>query len=41
VLVSTLRRKIDAPFKQKLIRTVRGEGYTLKVQAAEAGGASQ
>ncbi|MGD0891610.1 MAG: response regulator transcription factor [Terracidiphilus sp.] len=37
VLVSALRRKIDAPFKQKLIRTVRGEGYALRVQPVGAG----
>jgi DNA-binding response OmpR family regulator len=30
VLVSGLRRKIDAPFKNKLIRTVRGTGYLLR-----------
>lgn len=40
VLVSTLRRKIDAPFKHKLIGTVRGEGYVLKVQPAAAGSVS-
>jgi DNA-binding response OmpR family regulator len=34
VLISGLRRKVDAPFKYKLIRTVRGAGYVLKVQAA-------
>ncbi|MGA9673187.1 MAG: response regulator transcription factor [Terracidiphilus sp.] len=34
VLVSGLRRKIDAPFEHKLIRTVRGSGYLLKFQAA-------
>jgi DNA-binding response OmpR family regulator len=39
VLVSALRRKIDSPFKHKLIRTVRGEGYALKVQPAAAGSA--
>ena len=37
VLVSALRRKIDAPFKHKLIRTVRGKGYMLMVQSATAG----
>ena len=37
VLVSALRRKLDAPFKHKLIRTVRGEGYALRVQPASAG----
>jgi len=39
VLVSALRRKIDAPFKHKLIRTVRGEGYMLRIQRAVAGSA--
>jgi DNA-binding response OmpR family regulator len=34
VLVNALRRKIDAPFKHKLIRTVRGEGYALKFHPA-------
>jgi DNA-binding response OmpR family regulator len=41
VLVSAVRRKIDAPFKQKLIRTVRGSGYLLKNQATAAGSATQ
>jgi len=36
VLVSALRRKLDAPFKHKLIHTVRGEGYALKVHPAAA-----
>lgn len=40
VLVSSVRRKIDAPFQHKLIRTVRGAGYLLKVQRA-TGSASQ
>lgn len=31
VLVSRLREKIDRPFEQKLIRTVRGVGYVLRV----------
>jgi len=34
VLVNAVRRKVDAPFKYKLIRTVRGAGYVLKVQPA-------
>jgi DNA-binding response OmpR family regulator len=29
-----VRRKVDAPFQHKLIRTVRGAGYLLKVQPA-------
>ena len=31
VLVSRLREKIDRSFDQKLIHTVRGVGYVLKV----------
>jgi len=31
VLVSRLREKVDRPFAQKLIRTVRGVGYVLRV----------
>jgi DNA-binding response OmpR family regulator len=34
VLVNSVRRKVDAPFQHKLIRTVRGAGYLLKVQPA-------
>lgn len=30
VHVTRLRRKIDAPFKKKLLRTVRGVGFVLK-----------
>ncbi len=30
VYVSYLRKKVDAPGQQKLIRTVRGAGYTLR-----------
>ena len=40
VLINSVRRKVDAPFKHKLIRTVRGAGYVLKVQPA-SGSASQ
>jgi len=40
VLVNAVRRKVDAPFEHKLIRTVRGAGYVLKVQPA-AGSATQ
>lgn len=32
VHVSSLRRKIDAPFGKKTIRTVRGAGYRLEAQ---------
>jgi len=31
VLVSRLREKIDRPFEQKLLHTVRGVGYVLRV----------
>ncbi len=41
VLVSALRRKIDAPFKHKLIRTVRGAGYVLKCQTAVTGSSAR
>lgn len=41
VLVSGLRRKIDAPFEHKLIRTVRGSGYLLKHPAAATGSAAR
>jgi DNA-binding response OmpR family regulator len=37
VLVNALRRKIDAPFQDKLIRTIRGAGYALKVNPAAGG----
>lgn len=34
-LISTLRAKVDAPFRRKLIRTVRGSGYVLgEIEAA-------
>lgn len=32
VLVNALRSKIDAPYKRKLIRTVRGAGYLLNCE---------
>jgi two-component system copper resistance phosphate regulon response regulator CusR len=32
VHVRRLRSKVDDPFPQKLIRTVRGVGYSLKVE---------
>ena len=31
LLVSRLREKIDRPFDRKLLQTVRGVGYALKV----------
>ena len=37
VLVNSLRSKIDAPFRQKVIGTVRGSGYMLKTQAMVEG----
>jgi DNA-binding response OmpR family regulator len=40
-LVSCLRRKLDAPFQQKLIRTVRGTGYILRHQLTATGGAQR
>jgi DNA-binding response OmpR family regulator len=33
VLVNALRGKIDAPFRKKLIVTVRGSGYLFKPDA--------
>jgi DNA-binding response OmpR family regulator len=30
VYVSYLRKKVDAPGEEKIIRTVRGAGYALK-----------
>jgi DNA-binding response OmpR family regulator len=35
VLVNSLRSKVDAPHKSKLIRTVRGSGYLLNSQERE------
>jgi DNA-binding response OmpR family regulator len=32
VLVNSLRSKIDTPFPRKLLHTVRGAGYVLKVE---------
>jgi len=32
VFIGTLRKKIDAPFERKLIHTVHGFGYVLKVE---------
>jgi DNA-binding response OmpR family regulator len=32
VYIRNLRRKIDDPFDQKLIHTVRGAGYSLSAQ---------
>jgi DNA-binding response OmpR family regulator len=32
VLVNSVRSKLDAPFPAKLLHTVRGSGYQLKVQ---------
>jgi DNA-binding response OmpR family regulator len=40
VLVNGLRIKIDAPFPQKLLVTVRGVGYRLLTGAVEQGGQS-
>ncbi|MEU5894335.1 response regulator transcription factor [Streptomyces sp. NPDC047461] len=35
VYISTLRRKIDTPFKRRTIHTVRGIGYRLALEAVE------
>ena len=32
VAVRRLRRKVDDPFKQKLIHTIRGVGYVLEIR---------
>jgi two-component system copper resistance phosphate regulon response regulator CusR len=32
VLVNSLRSKLDAPFKEKLLHTVRGSGYLLRAE---------
>lgn len=37
VLINSLRGKIDAPYRHKLIRTVRGSGYILRHYEAVAG----
>ena len=37
VLINSLRGKIDAPYRHKLICTVRGSGYLLRHCAAAAG----
>ncbi len=34
VLVNSLRAKLDAPYSRKLIGTLRGSGYTLRLPAA-------
>ncbi|MGH9482403.1 MAG: response regulator transcription factor [Terriglobales bacterium] len=38
VYISGLRRKLDDPFPQKLIHTLRGQGYALKLPAPPAPG---
>jgi DNA-binding response OmpR family regulator len=38
VLVNSLRAKIDAPYREKLISTVRGSGYFFKHDASAQGG---
>jgi DNA-binding response OmpR family regulator len=35
VLVNSLRNKIDAPFREKLVHTCRGAGYLLKTDSVE------
>jgi two-component system copper resistance phosphate regulon response regulator CusR len=36
VHITSLRRKIDAPFAVKLIHTIHGVGYTLRAPESEA-----
>uniref|UniRef100_UPI0003803C91 winged helix-turn-helix domain-containing protein n=1 Tax=Herbaspirillum lusitanum TaxID=213312 RepID=UPI0003803C91 len=36
VAIKRLRAKIDAPFDQKLLHTIRGMGYVLEPRASEA-----
>lgn len=38
VLVSSLRGKLDAPFPEKLLHTVRGSGYLLRAEEAVLAG---
>jgi two-component system OmpR family response regulator len=38
VFVRTLRRKIDDPYPDKLLQTVRGVGYTLRAPGSAAAG---
>jgi DNA-binding response OmpR family regulator len=33
VLVSRLREKLDRPFAQKLLHTLRGVGYVLRIES--------
>jgi len=40
VYINYLRKKIDAPFERKLIRTVRGAGYQMQGRARSAGSAA-
>jgi len=41
VLVSSLRSKIDACFKTKLLQTVRGSGYLLRPETQAHGSPSR
>lgn len=41
VLVNSLRVKFDAPYRNKLIGTVRGSGYIFNPQSAREGGVMQ
>jgi len=41
VLVNSLRAKFDAPYRQKLIGTVRGSGYIFKQDSAAEGRAAE
>jgi DNA-binding response OmpR family regulator len=41
VLINALRSKIDAPFKHKLIHTIRGAGYVIGSQSIAGEGVSR
>ena len=38
VLVNSLRGKLDAPFPEKLLHTVRGSGYLLRAEGTVLAG---
>jgi two-component system copper resistance phosphate regulon response regulator CusR len=38
VLVNALRSKLDAPFPEKLLHTVRGSGYLLRAEETALAG---
>jgi DNA-binding response OmpR family regulator len=41
VLVNSLRTKIDAPYRNQVIGTVRGAGYIFKLSSAAPGRTAQ